>query len=464
MILIVFIAFLALAAAVTIIDWRHGVPLLILTGVLQDPARKLTTGEPVALTMSVIVVYLAIIIATQARLQRVMGEFAKRFAAIWGAFGLAIFFIALAAVNGLITNGIGLWRVPMISLFIYLAPLPAVLIGYLYIDREETLYRFLAFYSIVTSAALIGTVLEYLRFDWRVLGMVHQTGDYLRYLPGMEIRMLSGFYRGPDIMAWHAATLACIGIAMVVRAGIQRSALWWSMVASWGCFNAIISGRRKAIYFIAVFAAVFLWRYFRQLKTQHVVGFVVAAMAIAFVVHEVSSHEESSVYTRAALTTQREVTDRLEGGLFDTIQQFGYLGAGLGVATQGAYHVTDDAANMVSGWQEGGLGKLAVELGVPGLLAVAFLVWRVFFTMNRIARFPDLPGTSQLARAMLFAMIIANIANFAASAQAYSDPVLTLLTAFFAGCLFATSKLDEQQPALAPEPEPQHPPLAVVTA
>jgi hypothetical protein len=352
----------------------------------------------------------------------------------------------------------------MISLFIYLAPLPAVLIGYLYIDREETLYRFLAFYSIVTSAALIGTVLEYLRFDWRVLGMVHQTGDYLRYLPGMEIRMLSGFYRGPDIMAWHAATLACIGIAMVVRAGIQRSALWWSMVASWGCFNAIISGRRKAIYFIAVFAAVFLWRYFRQLKTQHVVGFVVAAMAIAFVVHEVSSHEESSVYTRAALTTQREVTDRLEGGLFDTIQQFGYLGAGLGVATQGAYHVTDDAANMVSGWQEGGLGKLAVELGVPGLLAVAFLVWRVFFTMNRIARFPDLPGTSQLARAMLFAMIIANIANFAASAQAYSDPVLTLLTAFFAGCLFATSKLDEQQPAPAPEAAPQRPPLAVVTA
>jgi hypothetical protein len=65
---------------------------------------------------------------------------------------------------------------------------------------------------------------------------------------------------------------------------------------------------------------------------------------------------------------------------------------------------------------------------------------------------------------MLFALIIANIANFMASAQAYSDPVLTLLTAFFVGFLFATSKLDEQQPVPAPEPEPQRPPLAVVTA
>lgn len=463
MIAIIFLAYLALAAAVTVIDWRRGVPLLVLTGVLQDPARKLTPNQPVAMTMSVIVIYVAIMIASQARLQRALGEFTKRFSGIWAALGLTFFFIGLAAVNGLITNGVGLWRVPMISLFIYLAPLPAVLIGYMYLDREETLYRFLMLYSIVTSAALVGTVLEYIRFDSHVLGMVKQTGDYIRYLPGMEVRMLSGFYRGPDIMAWHAATLTCIGIAMVVRAGIQRSALWWSLVASWGCYNAIISGRRKAVYFIAVFAAVFIWRYFRQLKTQHVIGFAVAAIAIAFVIHEVSSHQESSVYTRAALTTQQEVTDRLEGGLFDTIRQFGYLGAGLGVATQGAYHVADDSATVVTGWQEGGLGKLAVELGVPGLLAVAFLVWRVFFTMNRIARFPDLPGTSQLGRAMLFALIVANILNFAASAQAYSDPVLTLLTAFLAGCLFATSKLDEAQPATAPEPEPK-PSLAVVTA
>ena len=40
---------------------------------------------------------------------------------------------------------------------------------------------------------------------------------------------------------------------------------------------------------------------------------------------------------------------------------------------------------------------------------------------------------------------------FIASAQAYTDPVLTLLTAFFIGCLFATATLDERvAPAAAP--------------
>jgi hypothetical protein len=41
-------------------------------------------------------------------------------------------------------------------------------------------------------------------------------------------------------------------------------------------------------------------------------------------------------------------------------------------------------------------------------------------------------------------MVVANIGNFLASAQAYSDPVLVLMTAFITGCLFATATLDER--------------------
>lgn len=468
MIPIVFAAFLALAVTVAITDWRRGVLMLVITGALQDPARKLTPGTPFVMTMSVVLIYVAIILAVQLQLQRALSDFTKRFSAIWAAFGITIFFIVLAAANGLITNGISLWRVPVASLFIYLAPLPAVLIGYLYVDHEDRLLTFIRVYSIVTSFALIGTLLEYLRVDSRALGMVAQTGDYIRFLPGLQVRMLSGFYRGPDIMAWHAATLTCLAIMMVVRAGISRSAGLWSLVAAWGCFNTIISARRKAIYMVAIFAAVFVWRYFRRLKTQQVTAFIAAALAIGFVIHQMASNENSSAYTKAVATTQEELTQRLEGGLWGTIQQSGYLGQGLGVATQGTYHfATDDqVSHAVFGWQEGGLGKLAVELGVPGLLAAALLVWRALFMMNRIARHPDLPGTSQIIRAMLFALLLANIGNFLASAQAYSDPVLTLLTAFMAGVLFGTARLDEQEtsaPMESPQPVPQpQPALAVV--
>lgn len=456
MITVLFVAFLALAVTVAITDWRRGVLMFVVVGALQDPARKLTPGTPFIMTMSVIVIYAAIIVATQSQLQKALADFTKRFAAVWAAFGITIFFIVLAALNGLMTNGIALWRVPVASLFIYLAPLPAVLVGYLYIDREERFLTFVRFYSIVTSIVLVGTLLEYLRVDSRALGMVAQSGDYIRFLPGLQVRMLSGFYRGPDIMAWHAATLTCLAMTMAVQAGIRRSAGWWSLVTAWGCFNTIISGRRKAIYMVAIFAAVFVWRYFRRLKTQQVTALITAALAIVFVVHQIASNENSSVYTRAALTTQRELTERLEGGLWGTIQESGYLGEGLGVATQGTYHFATDDQNAtgVFGWQEGGLGKLAVELGVPGLLAAAFLIWRVLFSMNRIARHPDVPGSSQIIRVMLFALILANLSNFLASAQAYSDPVLTLLTAFMAGALFGTSRLDEQP---AEEPQPAQP-------
>jgi hypothetical protein len=64
--------------------------------------------------------------------------------------------------------------------------------------------------------------------------------------------------------------------------------------------------------------------------------------------------------------------------------------------------------------------------------------------MMRITAVDDVPGTTQLIRVGLFAMVIANIGNFLASAQAYSDPVLTLMTAFIVGCLFATAALDER--------------------
>jgi len=47
---------------------------------------------------------------------------------------------------------------------------------------------------------MIGTFLEYFNVPWRVLGTVALSEFNLRYLPGLEIRMLSGFYRAPDIM------------------------------------------------------------------------------------------------------------------------------------------------------------------------------------------------------------------------------------------------------------------------
>jgi hypothetical protein len=128
--------------------------------------------------------------------------------------------------------------------------------------------------------------------------------------------------------------------------------------------------------------------------------------------------------------------------MFGTIEQSGFLGAGLGTATQGVYHVVSSSVNL--GWQEGGLGKLTLELGVPGLLALGFLAFAIVRLGMRITKFPDEPASSQITRVTLLALVAAHAANFIGSAQTYSDPVIALMAAFFLGALFATPALENR--------------------
>lgn len=444
---VLFFTLLGLSVLVALFDWRRGWLLLLVCGMLQDPARKLTPGSPVAMTLSAVVVYVAILFAAYNTLQEHRREFSRRFPSLYIVAAAMLIILVLAAINGLASYGIEYWKVPMLSLFTYVSPLPAVLLGYVYVQREEDLYKFFRFYAVLTSLMLVGAMLEYFRFSHPSLGLVAVQGDYIRHLPGIQIRMLSGFYRAPDVLAWHAATLTAIGAAMSVRAGISKRALPWIAATSWGFLNCLMSGRRKAMYYVLMFTLVFLWRYFRRMQMRQILAVLVTVGILGFVVQKLSSAEETSVYTRGATATQGEILQRIEGGVRDTFNQFGYMGAGLGAATQGVYHLLPNKQTL--GWQEGGLGKLAVELGLPGLIVIAFFAWVLVRLLLRLTRIPDVPGSSQLLRVMLFALLCANIANFLGSAQAYTDPLLTLMTAFFLGALFATATLDEREAAAA---------------
>jgi hypothetical protein len=449
MILIVYAGFLLLSMTIALIDWRRGWLMAVICGVLQDPVRKLTPGTPVVITLSVMAVYAMILLAASPALQRDGREFGRRFANIYAVSLLVFVFIILAALRGLFTYGIEGWKAPALSLFIYCAPVPAVLLGYAYLRREEQLYSFFRYYAIVTSIALIGTPLEYFDVQWRALGTVALSEAYIRHLPGIQIRLLSGFYRAPDVMAWHAAMLTIISLVMTMRGKLLKE--WpWMLATGWGFLNCLLSGRRKAVYMVAVFVAAFFWRYVRRLTIAQIVTFAMSLAIVGMVVHKISEDEKSSVYARGTATSREEVFERLEGGMVETIREFGLLGAGLGAATQGVQHVTSTGP---VGWQEGGLGKLTVELGVPGLLAALMLAIAMFRTMLKITAHPDIPGSSQLIRCAVFGIVVANVVEFMASAQAYSDAVLTLMTAFFFGCMFATAALDERLPVPAPEPE-----------
>lgn len=462
MITLLFGAVLLASMAVALTNWRHGWIAAVICGILQDPVRKLTPGTPAVLTMSVLAVYAVILFAALGALQRNRADFARRFPNLYSTIALFLVTLVFAAINGLSTFGLAAWKVPALSLLIYLLPLPAILLGYSWLTREEQIVRFFQFYALMTSAALVGTVLEYLFVRSPALGMVGMPWGYIRHLPGMEIRVLSGLYRAPDIMGWHAAMLTAIGIVLAVRARALGRAWPWIGVAAWGFFNCIISGRRKAVYMVAVFALAFLWRYMRRMTTTQVALVVILGATLGLVVREIRSSADTEVYARGAATSTLEVLQRLEGGFLSTLREASALGLGLGAATQGVRHVAGRESDF--GWQEGGLGKLMAELGLPGLIVAAMVAWAILRMMLRITAVGDIPGTSQVTRVGLFAMVVANITNFLASAQAYSDPLLTLMTAFITGCLFATATLDERLAAgeaAAPAPSAAAPAPAV---
>jgi hypothetical protein len=445
MITLAFAAFVAFAASVSLVDWRRGWLLALIVGVLQDPARKLTPGSPVVMTFSILAVYAVILFSAQQTLQRNLSDLARRYGRIYLTGGLVFVFLVIAAVNGLATFGIDNWKVPMLSFIIYLMPIPAVAFGYAYLDSEERLIGLFRLYAVLTSIALIGTPLEYYKVHSAALGMVSLPEGFIRYMPGIQIRILSGFYRAPDIMGWHAAMLTIIGITMAFKRESLKASAPWIFAIAWGFTNCLLSGRRKATYMVAVFGIAFVWRYIRRMNVTRIVSFAAIAIVIAFVVHKVSSNEESSVYTQGTVVTSDEIFSRLEGGVVTTVEQFGFLGAGLGTATQGAYHLVKSSESSLLGWQEGGLGKLTVELGVPGLMAVALFALALMWTLILLTGFPDEADSSQLIRVALFGIVVANIVNFLVSAQAYSDPVLTLMSAFFVGAMLATPALQERR-------------------
>ena len=137
---------------------------------------------------------------------------------------------------------------------------------------------------------------------------------------------------------------------------------------------------------------------------------------------------------------------------------FGVFGAGLGVGTQGAQHFGADAID--AGAAEGGLGKITLELGVPGLFLTGWFailvfnyLWRIMQDASQIS-----PRIARLCYG-LFSFLVANVAAFSVATQAYGDIFILLILSWTLGFLLAMPvllerKLRARQPESFEQPAP----------
>jgi hypothetical protein len=460
---IIITAVLVLSAAAAVVrDWRLFLFAAVPVALLQDPIRKLVPGQPVIYVVLVgVIIAAAAVVATLCGtppLPRNIRGWRRNLAR---PFSMFVALVALQGLHGMMTFGNPI--IPAIGALSYLLPFVALGLVYQVVIRggPTMLMNFLRFYVACVLPFLFTIALQFAGYDWGVLGEV---GWGLRiYDQGTVMTAYSGLFRSSELAAWHAATCACFLIifAMAGRPTVAK-ALWTAVLLLVVVGLGMVTGRRKFLIEIIVFAsayATFFLYFGRGMSMLTLISAAVGCIGfISFIqlmpdergLSLLDSRDES--YEHASYEAYLERSKTVFGAIPERVTDFGLapvgwayneyglFGAGLGAGAQGVAHFGAASASAA----EGGLGKVFVELGAPGLVIVFWfgisLVRYIWLILNLIRQHSFL---SRMAFG-LASFLIANIAAFIVSTQVYSDLFVLLLIGFAIGALLAMPVLLER--------------------
>ena len=433
----VYYVLVAVAVLLACVNWRCAFYACVLLDIIRDPVRKLTEGHPVFITVSIGIVWLAITVNVFLQDERKTKLFAVRHPRL----RIALMYLCLSLLPGAIVSIAGYesgWRIALLGAASYFAAIPGVLIGYAFARNQGTVYRMMLFFCIAHSFALTGTIFEYLKLDVPALGGIDI--KWIRHIPGYVVELISGFYRSPDVLGWHAAMVCILACVLAMQRG-RISKPFCNTLAIWAATSLLLCGRRKMINMPFIFAAAVVYLNIRYAgrERRRLVNLIVTQGGILAVFVFASTLGINATYIEYASTILTEGGHRSEeivaGSLQSTFAQSGFLGRGLGTATQGNYHMTGSSGMS---WQEDGSGRLLAELGIAGVFLLAIAVLYVFREC-RTAFFavpPDSPAFQ--LQCGLVGILLANLACFLISHQTFSgDPASVCFTTAFLGMLLA---------------------------
>ncbi len=429
--------------------WRSGMFFIVLTGFAQDVARKLTPGEPVATSALVGVVMLLVFaiglrqIGGHSTAMNLRLNYPQIFRA-FVIFSGVVFFKALVTL-------VNFGSIPLagIGLIAYLSPLPAVWVGWWFCQTQRE-YRDLGL--VYLGCALLVALSVYATWmgvDWKIFQHVGEVIVF--YGDRGIITMHTGLMRTPEVTAWHMGAATCFVIILAV----QRP----SPARFGACLLAIavlipaiyLTGRRKALALIALFMGILIVLvHFSRHRDARKAGFALIGVAVGvfgiflFLSEDLSDSSAFQAYSERGGSTFDDALDRFYSlGLASAgwaIDQVGFLGLGAGAVSQGSQHFGVDAE--MTGAAEGGLGKIIVELGIPGLIVSAWLLWVLARVIRRLLAHTDRVGSgaSIMARALV-AFLAANIFIFITASQIFGDPFVLICLGIALGALLATPRL-----------------------
>jgi hypothetical protein len=473
------ISLLAIPVFWALNEWRVGLLLCLVTAILQDPLRKLTPDQPVFYVVFVGVVFGGMCLgALRRRISLSPNNIFKRYSQLVAPFSLFLPLVVVEAFNSFLRFGNPM--IPLIGILMYLLPLPSVICAYQLVVKQGMfrVNQFMIWYIICMLLALTTVYLEFSGYHWPVLGSVGPKLIIFDKVTGKILPSNAGLFRASEIAAWHATAAACFVFLMTFSRRITLTRLLTAaIVVALLLVLGSLTGRRKSLVEFVVFVGTYfgLWIIFTKdvgkLVTIAVAGaallgyaWLTTALPEDVVVRKSTAESQDySHYVEHSQNAFSEIPSRfVEIGVAPVMyayDSFGLLGAGLGVGTQGTQHF-GGGGEIGAGSAEGGLGKITLELGIPGLLIIgwiAILVFRYLWQVMRVAS----RHSRQAARLSFgfFSFLTANVAGFSVATQAYGDLFVLLILSWMVAFLLAVPVLIEReirarQPATAEQLTP----------
>ena len=469
--------YLAVVAMLIVGNWRRGLTLVVLTTIIQDPLRKLAPDQPVAFSlMAGVVAIMTFVVSLRSPRTRYMRpDSSREYRELKAAAMLFVGIIALQSINGFMWHG-SLAAVAL-GIVTYLGALPAILVGrhLAGISGEKAMMGFLKAYLILCVPAVATLYLQYAGVGWPILGDVGQGIQiYDVILNGAPVSTSSGLFRSSEIAAWHIGACCCFAIMLATHRNVSmRSLATTTALVAVLLALGLLTGRRKLLIQLAMFlfAYLFLIFFIGRMGSRLWIAVSVSVAAIWLGARSLQELAPSDVVYRQFVargeTGFSSVGDRFAKLGIDPLSwaydRFGPFGGGVGAATSGAQNYGVDAMMVAVG--EGGLGKLAGELGWPGLAAAFWLsVLLARYVLKITRRTARLSPAAGRLRCGMAAFLIANISSFSVATQVFNDLFVLTTLGLFVGVLVSQTPESAGVDKEARAPQAQSPDSICVQA
>ena len=434
----------------SLLRWRFTLTAVLIIGFTQDPFRKLIAGEPRIFVVMVGVVFASGLLSLLAKkgVQGLTEPFFK-----WSAdlrLPLTIFLLVLIVQFFHSFFRFGNPVVSIIGLLSYGAPFLAVALGYFWATHLHEVRQFFKLYVAIGIVVAISIGLSFQGYQWDVF---NEVGIGLKiYDMGTVLLSHAGLMRTGEIAAWHIATCACLMMILFFTAKRKGSTSLLAICLIALMIAIFLTGRRKMFMLFSLFVVFYIFgiAYFRR---GVAVGYIITGAIITFVgwlVVEVvfpgGYGDSINNYIARGTTVYTDATGRFVdigiNPIYWAYNRVGLFGGGLGIGSQGASYY--GAGNLAGGSGEGGLGKIMVELGLPGLLVILWLGLSGLRYVIKILKLASMQ--TKEPRWLVFALGLAtllfvNVLTFSVATQLYGDIFILIMLGTIAGFLLAVPRM-----------------------